>query len=265
MKIKFALLSLAFSVCACTAPVNPNQTVVSLNPGVKRFVGHVLNSDALVAFTVEGNQISAYACGGEQTLGLSGWFRGNVDGSRIEVNSDNQSVIKGSWSAAGPDQASSAAGDITLPDGSKMQWQVDAARDKSPAGLYRYAESNQSAGVIITNDGQAQGVYSMKAPPAAGVSVAAQDAPSEGRFLAQAGEHDGPAQPAEPLAIVLFSSGDVSTQIRLDAKAPGLSSLSDCKQVKVFVPAFGAGSTGDEIGGSFVTKTVAAVGSKGCS
>jgi hypothetical protein len=124
------------------------------------YVGTVDNSDAKVALLVEDGNVLGYACGGNATWSThSSWFPVNDasvlgDGS-FKLSGANGHVLQGLYSD------DSAAGTLTLPDGTELAWSATLAAENTPAGLYllheKSEESEDLVGFIVTNELQSVG------------------------------------------------------------------------------------------------------------
>lgn len=186
---------------ACTGSETQSVDVASDSSAsvAQAFVGQVTNVDSLAAFQIEGNQVKAYTCGGDDTFEAhTAWFSGEIgEDKKVRLTSADNRVIVGSFPdhkitappqgitappqgiTAPPqgllpnlsfftlaeeptaDATVSGRGDMTFPDGKKVEWTVSKTTTKA-SGLYRFEDNEVVVGVIVHNDGRVFGAASSK-------------------------------------------------------------------------------------------------------
>lgn len=145
-----ALTTLALLV-ACGAP--PTGTAPTPHAdGV--YVGAIADSDALIAIVIEGNDVAAYTCGGEDTWEhLTGWYTGTVNDGRID-----DAVGTTGWRLEATRTGNRWNGSLTRLD-QTFSFSAEPAAPGTAAGLYVLDTASREAGLIIDNDLNTAGVY----------------------------------------------------------------------------------------------------------
>lgn len=187
---------------ACTTPETSSTSQASSEASgsaTQAFVGQVTGVDSLAAFRIEGNQVKAYTCGGDDTFEEhTAWFSGEIgEDKKVNLKSNDNRIIIGSFpghkitappqAITAPPQAITAppqallpnfgffimkegnanqssvagSGEMAFPDGKKVEWTVEKTKTDA-SGLYRYEDDEVVVGVIVHNDGRVFGAASSK-------------------------------------------------------------------------------------------------------
>ena len=109
----------------------------SLAQAAEMYVGVVENSDALVAIIVDGDQVLAYSCGGEQNWQThTSWFSSQAEGASVG-NMSFDLIGRSGLKLQGIFNSDQAQGTLTLKDGTVLNWQANLVTENTPAGLYK--------------------------------------------------------------------------------------------------------------------------------
>jgi hypothetical protein len=144
----------------------------SLVHAAEMYVGVVENSDALVAIVIDGEQILAYSCGGEESWQThTSWFSSQAEGASIGNTSFSLTGRSG-LKLQGVFNTDEAQGSLTLKDGTVLSWVAEPVTENTPAGLYKLNEvtdlQEELTGLIVSNDLRSNGTIRIILPKVSG-------------------------------------------------------------------------------------------------
>ena len=119
-------------------------------------MGRVADSDALVAFVTNGNDVRAYVCDGssDDHLTISEWFKGTLAGDGLDLAS-----VSGAARLTAKVEATVAKGRVVRDDGIDLAF--EATLDDSDAGFYLFknfvGDQFYWAGWIVLPTGEQRG------------------------------------------------------------------------------------------------------------
>lgn len=151
MTARILVLTTLALLVACGAP--PTGTTPTPHAdGV--YVGAIADSDALIAIVIEGNDVAAYTCGGEDTWEhLTSWYSGTLTNGQID-----QITGTTGWRLEATHGNGHWNGTITRLD-QTLTFTAEPATPDTAAGLYVLDTASREAGLIIDNDLTTAGVY----------------------------------------------------------------------------------------------------------
>lgn len=134
----------------CEAPPDDVVGFGDVGFGDATFVGTVTGSDAVVGIVIEGDQVGAYTCGGDEDLmEHTEWFMGTahiIDARSAWIDCGDTSFT---FVLAADGTAEGFFVDI---DGSTWDWTARPTRPDTIAGLYRAFDPMCSTGAIVIQD-----------------------------------------------------------------------------------------------------------------
>ena len=149
------------------------------------FTGKIRNTDILVALHIDGQAVTGYVCGGDETWStVTGWLKGTLpdkageaiqlnhkSGRSLTVNIPQEYITAPPQAITAPPQAitappqalrpvgnAQAVGILSTPEKTTYQVTLDFSAADNASGLYRHQQAEVDVGVIVTNDGYATGV-----------------------------------------------------------------------------------------------------------
>lgn len=153
MGLQLCRLTGALLFFAVVAGCSGDESSPEVSEGT--YVGKLDGSDALVAVTVAGNDVVAYACGGALTISVhTRWYSGTLDGDSVELTSDDgaSGIIKFS--------GKTVSGNLVQPDGQVLTLFDTALRGSDTASaLFSVVDEGCRTGVIVKEDSPGAGAF----------------------------------------------------------------------------------------------------------
>lgn len=152
-------IALGFMVAAGCPQFPPDDDGT---PATRMYSGRVNDTQALVALIIHDSEVIAYVCDGiEGDATISGWFEGLVQDGMIDLPLVSGTSYEGTGAGrrlTGNVQNGAIEGEYILEDGTTRSYRAELNPENTPGGLYVSADDESTTGVVVTNEGEAQGL-----------------------------------------------------------------------------------------------------------
>jgi len=131
------VMLLVCGVAACSSSASTTPPVEST------YVGAVASTDVAVGMVSDGSHVALFFCGGPTSVTTSTkWLRfaGSAPSFQISLNG---------WTVVGSFDGSTASGTVDRGDGKPLSWSATRAPAGSVVGLYGFADSSGTSGVVV--------------------------------------------------------------------------------------------------------------------
>lgn len=151
-RLALTLLMVVLVACGPRGSESPQDPSDPTPTTVPTYVGTVTGSDAQVAVLIDGNWLTVYTCGGEESWEThTGWFYGLPDGDSFDLQYAGLHV-------SGRFDEERSWGTLTLADGTELEFDAPRAEPDTAAGIYYRQQNGDRTGLIVTNALSATGV-----------------------------------------------------------------------------------------------------------
>jgi len=142
-RIPLLVLLAAATLLACDSGTDEAQTGEVAT--TTTFIGDVDETTAMVGLIQDGDQVSAYVCGREDTLQThTRWFHGTLSEDGISVSMEAEG-----WHLEGALTAEVFDGVLSDPDGEPASISIDASSADAMTGLYSVLDAGCRAGLLV--------------------------------------------------------------------------------------------------------------------
>lgn len=149
-RVRLGLVLLgALSAAACDDPDDDPYAEAELEARV--LVGTVDDTDLVLGALLDGDVLSIYQCGGDETFAThTRWFRGLVGNGD---DPDAFSLVYGDMTLRGQRTADGLHGELVLADGTEHAFAVDPVGDDDVPGVYVAEHDGLRTGVVVREVG----------------------------------------------------------------------------------------------------------------